>query len=424
MGIKLYELKKVITSPVVIILTVLMILLNFYIVKDKTSYRRDDINIVNDIIGEFGHEINDESINTINDKYEEEFKRFNNLVEKELGKIYEYVGDFFNSEEYAMHIEYKNKFSEEDIQFFNELRVLELYAHLVTEQIEEYENINFSNNSIEKGKARGLEGKALDIAVDRYEVAQSVFEETIDNEDHKNIYPLGEYWFQSVVFQDIFFPCVLEIMIITVLITSYLVNYEFDNKTNLVVYSTKRGRNNTKDKLFVSLVSSVIISALILGFTMLSLALNMNIMNILDTSVRNAFNWEGPLPYVFWFDISVGMQLALTIIIILICSALFSLITFIITKLVKNSYTSFFIFFIIFGVFVIIPSIPSKSSTMYMYMYYDIFNLIIKPGSFFMVRSPLIVDKFYEVKTLGIWTVMLAILSTLSFLRFKKEGIN
>ncbi|MEG2789230.1 MAG: hypothetical protein RR942_15560 [Romboutsia sp.] len=423
MNIQLYEFKKVFTSPVVIILTILMILLNFWIVRDKT-YERDDLNIINDIVGEFGHEINDKSINEINDKYDKEFKKFNKMTKEKLGKTYELVGDFFTSDDYIQNVESKIKFSKEEVNLLNYLRVLEIYAHLVTEQIEEYEKFSFTKNSVEKGKAIGLEGKALDIAVDRYKVAQSIFEETINNKEHKNIFPLGSYWFQSIVFQDIFFPCVLEIIIMIVLITSYLVNYEFDNKSSLIVYSTKRGRNNVKDKLFVSVVSSVIISVLILGFTVLALVLNVDITNILNTSVRSAFNWEGPSPYIFWFNNSVGVQLALTILIIIICSVLFSLVAFIITNLMKSSYISFFIFFIIFGIFKIAPSIPSKASAIYMYMNYDIFNLIIRPGSFFMVREPMIVDKFYEVRTLVIWTVILIVLTVLSIFKFKKESIN
>ena len=226
------------------------------------------------------------------------------------------------------------------------------------------------------------------------------------------------------MFYDAFFQCVFEVTIMTVLITAYLINYENDNSTNALVLTTKRGRKNIKDKLFVSIVSSVIVSALILGFTLISLYLNIDIADILGTSVRSTFNWEGKFPYIFWVNNSVGVQLALTTIIILICSGLFSLITFIITSIVKNTYTSFFIFFIIFGVFIIFPDIPSKESTICMYMGYDLFNLIIRPSSFFTVRAPMILDKFYEIKVLIIWTVILSTLSIITIKNFKNENIN
>lgn len=424
MNVKLYELKKVITSYVILILTILMIVLNFYTIKEKLYLIKDDLSIINKIISKFGGEINESSINKMNNEYRKKLIEFNNLTEKKLGKTYKFVGDFFNSEDYHRNVEYNNKFSNKEIELLNGLRVLELYANLATEQVQEYEKVNFSNNALQYSKDHGLKGKALDIAVNRYNITQLIFEETIENKNHKNIFPLGDYRFYSIVFYDIFFQCVFEITIMVVLITSYLINYENDNNTNTVIYTTKRGRKNIKDKLFVSIFSSVIVSALILGFTLLFLYLNIDITNILKTSVRSAFNWEGKVPYIFWFNNSVGMQLVSTAIIILICSGLFSLITFIITNLVKSSYISFFIFFIIFGIFIIAIDIPNKDSVICMYMGYDLFNLIIRPSAFFMVRAPMIIDKFYEVKVLIIWTVILSILSIITIKKFKNENIN
>lgn len=424
MDIKLYEAKKIITSYVIIILTMLMVVFNFYTIREKVHYIRDDLSIVNKIIDKFGVEISDRSIKEMNSDYKIKLTKFNKLTEKKLKKTYKFVGEFFNSEEYYRNVEYNNKFSDNEIKFLNELRVLELYVNVAMENIQEYEKVDFNNNALQNSKDHGLKGKALNIAISRYNTAQSVLEETIGNKNHKSIFPLGYYRFYSIVFYEAFIQCIFEVTIMTVLITSYLTTYENENNTNALVYTTKRGRKNIKDKLFVSIVSSVTISALILGFALLSLYLNIDITNILKTSVRSALNWEGKFPYIFWFDNSVGVQLALTTMIILICSALFSLITFIINNLVKNSYTSFFIFFIIFGIFIIVPDIPNKESTICMYMGYDLFNLIIRPSSFFMVRAPMILDKFYEIKVLIIWTVILSILSILSIKDFKNKNIN
>ena len=424
MNIKLYEVRKIITSYVIIFLTMLMVVFNFYTIREKVHYIRDDLSIVNKIIDEFGVEINEYSINKMNSEYKTKLTKFNNLTESKLKKTYKFVGDFFNSEEYSRNVEYNNKFSDSEINFLNELRVLELYVNIAIEKVQEYEKVNFSSNALQNSKDHGLKGKAINIAVNRYNIAQSVLEETIENKNHKSIFPLGDYRFYSIVFYDAFFQCVFEVTIMTVLITTNLINYENDNSTNALVLTTKRGRKNIKDKLFVSIVSSVIVSALILGFTLISLYLNIDIADILGTSVRSAFNWEGKFPYIFWVNNSVGVQLALTTIIILICSGLFSLITFIITSIVKNTYTSFFIFFIIFGVFIIFPDIPSKESTICMYMGYDLFNLIIRPSSFFTVRAPMILDKFYEIKVLIIWTVILSTLSIITIKNFKNENIN
>lgn len=44
----------------------------------------------------------------------------------------------------------------------------------------------------------------------------------------------------SLLFRNILKTIIFEIIILVVLITAYLVNYEFDNSTENIVYSTKK----------------------------------------------------------------------------------------------------------------------------------------------------------------------------------------
>ena len=61
MNIKIQEFKKLICSPVIIGLTVVFILFNIFSMS-ATSYLKEDLKIINNIISEFGYEINDEII--------------------------------------------------------------------------------------------------------------------------------------------------------------------------------------------------------------------------------------------------------------------------------------------------------------------------------------------------------------------------
>ena len=73
----------------------------------------------------------------------------------------------------------------------------------------------------------------------------------------------------SLLFKKIIKYVLFEVTIITVLITSFLVNYERDNRNNLLVESTKRGRKNSVDKLFTSIIGALITSFIIIGITLL-----------------------------------------------------------------------------------------------------------------------------------------------------------
>ena len=59
MDIKIQEFKKLISSPVIIGLTVIFILFNIMSIS-SSSYFEEDIKIINNIISEFGYEINDD----------------------------------------------------------------------------------------------------------------------------------------------------------------------------------------------------------------------------------------------------------------------------------------------------------------------------------------------------------------------------
>lgn len=425
MNIKLHELKKVIASPIVIFLTVLFVVSNIIDITNN-SYIKDDINAINKIIGDFGSEINDKTLEEMNSQNMINLEKINKISKEKINKTFNSITDFMKSDEYISSTYGDNDFfTKEEKQFFSEANALDFYSNTAKDTIQEYENINIREIGESKIKSYNLKGKAEQRMRENYEKLEKRFEEIKQNKEHKNLFFSGKIFkTHKLLYKDTIRTCIFEIVILVVLITTYLTNYEFDNKTSTLVYSTKRGRNNVKDKLLVGIASSLIVSIIILGITLLAYFITFDYSNVLNVPINSAFNWDYKLPYISWFNITFIQHLSLSLLVILTCVPIFACITLIISKIVKNSYIVFFVFFILFGVLITIPSLVKASSPLMFITGYDVFNLILSPSSFFMQRGAFTLDKYYELTTLSVWIIIVVIGSKLTIRKFKKIDIN
>ena len=97
---------------------------------------------------------------------------------------------------------------------------------------------------------------------------------------------------------------IFEALILIVLATALLTNFEFENKTHLVTYSTTRGRHLMKDKLVASLLTATVITVLLLAITLVTYFTVFDYTHLWGSSISSAFNWEYNLPYVSWWELS------------------------------------------------------------------------------------------------------------------------
>ncbi|MEG0854965.1 MAG: hypothetical protein RSG52_00650 [Terrisporobacter sp.] len=423
MDIKIHEIKKIIASPIIIGLTVVFILFNIFSMS-TSSYLKDDLKIINNIISEFGYEIDDEMISDMNNKYKNSLKELNKITKEKLNKTYKSIEEFLESNEYQSNNYEGGIFNEEELKFFNEVNLLYVYSNMSMDQIKSYEDINIKEVGKQSIEMYGLSGQAAKMSNENYKELDKRFEEIKENEEHKNLFFLGStYRMHSLLFRETLMKCIYEIIILVVLMTAYLINFEFDNKTNLLVYSTKRGRKNIKDKFTVCVLSSIAISVIILGITLIAYFINFDYSEVWNIPITTAFNWEYKLPYISLFNHTILERLILSILIIIICAVIFSAISFIICTLIKNSYLVIFIFFIVFGISLLIPQVISNSSPFIIYSRYHVFKLILNPHMWFMDMGPFMF-KNYEVITLGTNGLVVSLFTFLTMKKFKREDLN
>ena len=423
MNIKIQEFKKLICSPVIIGLTVVFILFNIFSMS-ATSYLKEDLKIINNIISEFGYEINDEIISKMNNKYKNSLRELNKITKEKINKTYSSIEEFAESNEYQSNNYEGGVFTKEELKFFNEVNLLYAYSNLSVDLIKAYEDIDINEVAKNTISSHDLSGQAAEISSKNYDKLAERFEEIKENGEHKNLFFFGiNYRMHSLLFKETLMKCIFEIIILVVLMTAYLINFEFDNKTNLLVYSTKRGRKNIKDKFVICVVSSIGVSVIILGVTLLTYFINFDYSEVLNVPITSAFNWEYKLPYISLFDYTVLERLQLSILIVIICAVIFTTITFIICALIKNSYLVIFIFFILFGISLLIPQAISNSSALLIYSQYNVFQLIINSHMWFMDMGPFMLRN-YEVITIATNATVVSLLAFLTMKKFKREDIN
>lgn len=228
----------------------------------------------------------------------------------------------------------------------------------------------------------------------------------------------------SFLFKSIFRNIIFQCSILACLITMFILNYEFDNNTSLIAYSTKRGRNLIKDKLLASLICVSLITATILSITLI---LYFNIFSydgLWKVPVSSYFNWETVLPFMSWFSLNIREYLILSIVLVYVIQLIFTGRVFLIARITKNNYIGFFIFAIIVSFGILLPSFMPSSSNLIIYSTFTPSNLIFNPSFWFMESGLLTNYKYYELTTVIIWVVLMMITTTLGIRTFKREDLK
>lgn len=419
MRVKINEFKKVINSPIIVGLIILFIIFNSFIIF-KNSYFKEDLKVLSDIVDRFGYKINDEMETKFKEYYIEKLNRLNTIVKEKESKVYNSVFEFYKDNPYGT----LDKYNEEEVEFIKELGIIEAYYYKVKEIDDVYSKIDIMKIAERQIYLYNLTGKAADTVRNQYKDFNVRFHQLINNKEHKNLFFLGEnYRMHSLLFKNLFRKVIFEIIILAALITAYLVNYEFDNNTEAITYTTKRGRRLILDKLYTAMVSNIFAATVILITSLSLYFIIYDYSEVWNVPISSYFNGESNLPYMSWWNMSFIQYLFSCVGLVYISTLIFTGITFLITRATKNTYIAFFLFAIIFGLFLAVPSFIPRSSNVIFIGAFTPFYLVMNPFKWFMESGAFTTFKYYELITVSIWLVLLSIFSALSIKKFKKQDI-
>lgn len=408
MRIIIHECKKALTSPVLIGLFVLFSVYNIFLITSQ-SYMTDELKVANELSETYGLEITDVSLQQLDHDIGVEMEQLNAMI----GKSYERV-------EWT-DIEH---FSDVEMELFQQLQLKEMYVDFAHTIDSEYAKIDLKmivENEISK---YGLSGNAAQVLRYEYEKLAQRFEQLKQNGEHKEWFFAGKnYRMHSFLFRSLTVHLVFEILILGVLATALITNFEFENRTQLHSYASKRGRFLMIDKLAASLVMITILTVLLMLLTFGTYFTVFDYTHLWGSSISSAFNWEYNFPYITWWEMPFLKFFVLVIGLLYICMLLFTAITFAIAVVVKNSYATFFIFAVLFTVGFLLPSFVPLSSIWRFYTSYNLAALVLNPHMFF-TGSNAVIFKHYEWMTVAIGTVIVVASCVLVMRYFKRQDIQ
>lgn len=401
MRILLYEIRKAILSPVILALLVLFISFNFFQIYEN-RYIKDDLRKVNQLANTYGTEINDEMLKRMQSDYEGEMVKVNEITNKVLAKTYPNMTDFYADQSFYL----PEKFSEKELQFLSDTALLEFY-YSFSQKIEE----NFlTSNPIEIAefeiKMYGISGKAAELIRSQYDKFTERYNEVYENKEYKYLFPAqSAFETHLLLFKKLFRVMLLESLILTVLVTAYVINYEFDRGTYLLAYSSKRGRKLWLDKLWAALITNISILTILLVIGLAAYFSVFSYKEFWHVPISSYFN-AGKEWFMSWWNLSFIEYLAAVVLLSYVLIILFTLMTVVIARWIRNSYLVFFTFLCMFGVIFVNQAIIPRSNILFLFGYFTPVNLIMNSFVWFMHRA-VTFTAYFEMITVVVWFVIL-----------------
>ncbi len=421
--IKQLEFKKIVTSPIIIGLFVMFTLFNFYLIYEQ-SPMREDMKQLQPIVKENGTLMGADGRSGLQSSYEKNLKAWNQLAQTKTGDTYNQASDFYKPEHFYALIDSKT-YSDKELGTINALALKEAYVTSINEIESKYNSLDVMDNAEEGIRLYGLSGAAAETVRAHYSSLKPRVEELIQNNEHLHLFFHGKiFGTHSFLFKTLFGFVIFQAMILVVLFTGFIVNYEFEQKTSLVAYSTKRGRKLVWDKLMVALFSSTLATLLLLGITLLVYFMVFDYSGLWNVPISTGFLIElNNIPLISWWNLTFLEYLLLSCILVVICQMIFALITFSLSMWIRNSYMVFTVFGVIFGAGLLVPSKIPKDSVMLLYSHFSPFVLVMNVKKWWMESGVFTTFKYYEVVTVAAWSVALILLSWFFIHRFTRENL-
>jgi len=232
MRIVFQECKKAFTSPILLGLLVVFSAFNIFLIVSNT-YFKDELKIANELAKTYGVEITDESLS----QFEQDIKSDLGTLTSITGTKYENVNAFLDD----LSLEAYEKYSKEEQSFFHQLQLKEMYLDLAKNIDRDYAELDMQQVAEVKITQYHLTGKAAEVLRNEGEELSTRFEQLKQNGEHKEWFFAGKsYEMHSFLFRTLFKTFMFEALILIVLTTAMLTTYEFENRSHLVVYTTRR----------------------------------------------------------------------------------------------------------------------------------------------------------------------------------------
>jgi len=128
-------------------------------------------------------------------------------------------------------------------------------------------------------------------------------------------------------------------------------------------------------------------------------------------------------PFISWWDLSFIQYFWLGILLIFVLQVLFTLITFVLSLWMKNSYVVFIVFAILFGLGLLVPGEMPKDSVLSLYTTFNPSSLVLGSKKWWMESGAFTTFKYYEMITAGVWMAGFILAGWFSMKKFHTRNL-
>ncbi|MEH6944375.1 ABC transporter permease subunit [Bacillus sp. JJ722] len=410
MNVTWLEMKKALLSPTILILLVMFIVFNIYTVVSD-SYKKDELKVANDIVKQYGVTFNDEILKTMQ-------KDLNADVQK-LDAKYEDAETFLKEMTFEKH----NEASEEKQKEIDRISLMQSYITIGEGLDERYAELDIEKLKEATISTYQFTGATAEYIDKEFEKLNDRFDQMKETEEYKQWFFLGEYKMHSELFRGLLKNIALQGVLLVVLLSALITNYEFEHRTQLVTYATKRGRHLMRNKLVANMLSTFIVLIPLFGLSLLAFFTVYDYSGLWRVHISSGLNWEYKWPYITWWPIELWQYLLLAVFILVVTLLIVSLLTFAIGTLVKNSYLTWIICILFLASLFIVPSFFTGLPILLLAMHFNITLLLLNPHMYFSGRSNLTMMEQHELWTLTIWMIFSLLCSYMALRYFNRKDI-
>lgn len=401
------EMKKALLSPVIMTLLLLMIAFNMFSII-SSSHHKEELKVVNDIVAAYGPTFDDEVLKTMEVDIQ---KQVDQLGATDTAAFLE-----------SMTYEQYEQASVSEQKQIDEISLKFTYLQVAKGLEGRYEAIDLSKEQDAFFQLYSLPSWLEGKMVAEFDGWESRYDEIVATNEYKQWFFLSNYRMHSELFRSHMKTLAVEGVLLVVLLTAFITNYEFEHRTQLVIYPTKKGRKLLLNKGLASILASLIVLAILFGGTLATYFTIYDYSAVWQASISSGFNWEYRLPYIMWWDLSVGQYFGLALGILIAILIIVVMLTFTIAVFVKNSYYTWIIAVLLLMATFIVPAYFSNGVIVWLSSF-NISLLLMNPHHYFNGGTSFTMTQYHEVWTLFIWFAVASIGVCLAIRYFKRKDV-
>lgn len=409
MQITWFEMKKALFSPTILILLVLFTAFNIFTIIVDSSAIKNELTIVNSIVDTYGNKFNHQTLNKMQGDLNAAVQSF----DSQYNDASTFLESMSDEKYYAASLEKQ--------QEIDHIALMQKYISIGSSLDSRYADLDVSELKMDSIKHDRLTGFGAKLIENQYDLLIERLDRIIETEEYKEWFFAGDYRMHSELFRTVIKNIAIQGVMLVVLLTAMITNYEYERKTQLVIFAAKKGRQLMINKLVASLFATLIVLVPLFGLALAIFFTVYDYSGLWQTNISSGFNWEYQLPYITWWPIEFWQYLILTIVILTGILLIISGLTFSLSTFIRNSYVTWILSILLF-ISMFIASGFFKGIWVYI-AHLNLSVLLLNPHMYFNGVSNYMMFKHQEIYTLMLWFLIGVVFCTFTFKRFARKDI-